>query len=77
MAGMPSKPLPIAPPGSLEARATAADTAWVYLGPAALRDLGEVPSRLLGRFTSADWSTMFDGVLVVQTEAAPVFEPRG
>lgn len=76
MAGRPAKPLPEAPPGSLEARATGADTAWVYLDASALREIDAVPSRLFGRFTSADWSTYFDGVLVIREERAPVFEPR-
>lgn len=76
MAGMPIKQIPEAPPGSLEALATESDTAWVYLDAAALQEMGVVPSRLLGRFTSADWSTYFDGVLVIREEVAPVFEPR-
>lgn len=76
MAGMPSKPIPEAPPGSLEATATESDTAWVYLDASALREMGVVPSRLFGRFTSADWSASFDGVLVIREETAPVFEPR-
>ena len=76
MAGMPSKPIPEAPPGSLEALATESDTAWVYLDASALQEMGVVSSRLLGRFTSADWSTYFDGVLVIREEVAPVFESR-
>jgi erythromycin esterase-like protein len=76
MAGMPSKPIPEAPPGSLEALATESDTAWVYLDASALRKMGVVPSRLFGRITSADWSLYFDGVLVIREEDAPVFEPR-
>jgi erythromycin esterase-like protein len=75
MAGTPPKPLPAAPPGSLEARATAnAGTAWTYLGPSALRAIGTAPSRLLGAFTSADWSRYFDAVLVIREEVAPVSE---
>lgn len=76
MAGMPSKPIPEAPSGALEALATASDTAWVYLDAAALHEVGVVPSRLFGRFTSADWSVYFDGVFVIREEVAPVFEPR-
>ena len=76
MAGMPAKQIVEAPAGSLEALATATDKAWVYLDAAALRALGAVPSRLLGRFASADWSRYFDGVLVIREEVAPVFEPR-
>jgi erythromycin esterase-like protein len=75
-AGSPSQPLPAAPPGSLEALTTIADTAWVYLNTSALREIGVVPSRLFGKFTSADWSVLFDGVLVIREEIAPVFEQR-
>jgi erythromycin esterase-like protein len=74
MAGQPPKRLPEAPPGSLEARATAGEEAWAYANPSALRRIGRVPSRLLGRFTSADWSTYFDHVVVVRKEVAPTFE---
>jgi len=35
-----------------------------------------VPSRLFGKVTTTDWSTAFDGVLVIRDEAAPTFEPR-
>ena len=74
-AGTPPKPLPEAPPGSLEARATAnAGTAWAYLGPSTLRAMGTTQSRLFGGFTSADWSRYFDAVLVIREEVAPVFE---
>ncbi|NOX68070.1 MAG: erythromycin esterase family protein [Gammaproteobacteria bacterium] len=76
MAGMKSKPLPEAPPGSLEDLATEAGTDWAYLDASALREIGIAQSRLFGRFTTADWSVYFDGVLVTRTEVAPVFEPR-
>lgn len=74
-AGMPSEALLEAPPGSLEARALGTRAAWAYLDRTALRRIGSAPSRLLGRFTSADWSTHFDGVVVFREEVAPVFEP--
>lgn len=74
MAGMPSRPLPEAPPGSLEALATGPDTAFAFLDPSALRRIGSAPSRLFGSFTSADWSARFDGVVVVREEVAPTFE---
>jgi hypothetical protein len=47
-----------------------------YLDRAALRALGAVPSRLLGKVVTTDWSTAFDGMLVLRDEAAPTFEPR-
>jgi erythromycin esterase-like protein len=75
MAGQPSKPLPEAPPGSLEARATRGNVPWAFLDASALRSLGPAPSRLLGSFTAADWSTYFDGVVVIREEVAPVFDP--
>jgi erythromycin esterase-like protein len=74
MAGMPSRPLPDAPPGSLEALATGSGAAAAFLDASALRRIGTVPSRLLGRFTSADWSDYFDGVVVFREEVAPTFE---
>jgi erythromycin esterase-like protein len=80
-AGQPSKPLDPLPPDALEARALAAgaarDTAeWAWLDRAALRALGPAPSRLFGKVVTADWSTVFDGVVVIRDEAVPTFEPR-
>ena len=80
-AGQPSRALAPLPPQALEARALTAgapgDTAgWVYLDRTALRSLGSVPSRLFGNVTTADWSTAFDGVVVIRDEAAPTFETR-
>ena len=74
MAGMPSQPLEEAPPGSLEAQAVAGAEPLVYLDASALRGLGDVASRLLGRLSVSDWSTSFDGVVVVREETPPVFE---
>jgi erythromycin esterase-like protein len=79
--GQPSQPLAPLPPNALEARAlaTGADggaAAWAYLDRAALHSLGSVPSRLFGKVTTNDWSTAFDGVLVIRDEAAPTREPR-
>ena len=80
-AGQPSQPLAPLPPHALEARALAGGAAgdaagWAYLDRATLRSLGSVPSRLFGKVTTTDWSTAFDGVLVIRDEAAPTFEPR-
>jgi len=80
-AGAPVQPLAPLPPHALEARALAAGAAgdaagWAYLDRAALRSLGPVPSRLFGSATATDWSTAFDGVVVIRDEAAPTFEPR-
>jgi erythromycin esterase-like protein len=74
MAGRPPRPLPEAPIGSLEARATEGSVPWVFLNGSALRAIGRAPSRLLGRFTEADWSACFDGVVVIRDEVAPVFD---
>lgn len=75
MAGQPSRPLPEAPPRSLEARATEGNVPWAFLNASALRSIGHAPSRLFGSFTAADWSTYFDGVVVIREEVAPVFDP--
>ena len=75
MAGQPSRPLPEAPPGSLEARATEGPVPWAFLDASALRSIGLAPSRLMGRFTEADWSEYFDGVVVIRDEVAPTFDP--
>jgi erythromycin esterase-like protein len=80
-AGRPSQPLTSVPPNALEARALGAATpndaaGWAYLDRATLRSLGSVPSRLFGNVTTTDWSTAFDGVLVIRDEGAPTFEPR-
>ena len=80
-AGQASQPLAPLPSDALEARALAAGAAgdaarWAYLDREALRSLGSVPSRLFGKVTTSDWSTAFDGVVVLRDEAAPTFEPR-
>jgi erythromycin esterase-like protein len=74
MAGQPPKRLPEAPPGSLEARATAGGAPWASLNASALRRIGRAPSRLFGGVTEADWSACFDGVVVIREEVAPVFD---
>ena len=72
MAGGPVREIPEAPAGSLEAIATEVGTS-VFLPAESLRTLGVLSSRLLGRWGSADWSTLFDGVVVIREEVAPVF----
>ncbi len=74
MAGGPIRPISEAPPDSLEAKATAADKPWSYLDRAALGELGRRTSRLFGRWTEADWSAAFDGVVVIRQETAPTFD---
>ncbi len=76
MAGLPSKPLPETPAGSLEASTTDARTAWAFLDAKTLRKIGGVPSRLFGEVMTEDWSKYFDGVVVIRNEVAPVAEPR-
>jgi erythromycin esterase-like protein len=80
-AGHPSQPLVPLPPNALEARAlpagaTGGAAEWAYLDRSALGSLGRVPSRLFGKVTTNDWSTAFDGVLVIRDEVAPTAEPR-
>lgn len=73
----PAQPLAPLPAGALETRALAAGAGdWVFLDRAALRSIGAVPSRLFGPVTTFDWSTAFDGVLVIREEIAPTFEER-
>lgn len=72
MAGGAVRTLAEAPADSLEALSLDAGADWRLLDRAGLQRLGEVPSRLLGRFTSADWSRYFDYVIVVRQEVAPV-----
>ncbi len=74
MAGRAPTPLPSAPPGSLEATATGTQP-WAFLTSDQLRRLGSVPSRLLGRFTAANWADCFDAVVVIRREVAPTFDP--
>ncbi len=80
-AGRPMQPLAPLPSHSLEAKALATgavgdSVGWAYLDAPALRAMGAVPSRLLGRLTTIDWSAAFDGVLVIRVESAPTFAPR-
>jgi hypothetical protein len=46
----------------------------VYLDAASLRSYGETESRLLGKFSVADWSGRFDSVIVVREEVPAEFE---
>lgn len=80
LAGSPPKTLEPTPADSLEALSTDPETPgppkpWTYLDHDALKALGEVPSRLFGDVTVADWSSHFDGVVVFREETAPSFEP--
>lgn len=74
MAGLPIKTMEPAPDASLEARALESGDAATYLDRAKLAELGEIESRLLGKFTVADWSKRFDGVIVVREESPATFE---
>jgi erythromycin esterase-like protein len=73
-AGRPASPIAEAPPGSLEATATR-DAAWALLDTKALKAMGRVPSRLLGKLVSEPWSDYFDAVVVIRQELAPTFDP--
>lgn len=72
--GAPRMTLPALPAGSLEARALASGGAGRYLDARALAALDGAPSRLLGAPAAAAWSRLFDGVVVVREEHAPVFD---
>jgi erythromycin esterase-like protein len=73
-AGGPPKPLEKAPTGSLEARFAQVDE-WTFLNSQKLRKIGKVSARLFDKSIDADWSTYFDGVMVVRDEVAPTFDP--
>jgi erythromycin esterase-like protein len=72
-AGSPPKALEPAPADSLEARLLAPASESAFADANRLRELGAIPSRLLGKFQSADWSSYFDGVIVVREERAPTY----
>ena len=74
MAGLPAKPIPDAPPDSLEATTTSGSP-WALLDAGKLRAIGRVPSRLFGKFVSETWSDYFDAVVVIRQEVAPTFDP--
>jgi len=74
MAGRPATELVALTSSSLEGQKAPQDTTWALLTSQELRDLGNVPSRLLGKIVSEDWSAYFDFVLVTRNEIAPVFE---
>ncbi len=74
MAGRAPTTFEPAPSDSLEAKATRADLPLAYLNASALKKFGEIDSRLFGKLTRADWSTHFDGVIVVRTETPAQFQ---
>jgi erythromycin esterase-like protein len=76
MAGSPAKALGLAPTDSLERRALHPGEDLVYLDSSALAALGVVESRLLGKFSHADWSTRFDGVVVIAEEIPASFQAQ-
>lgn len=71
MAGGEVTTLRPAPGNSLEAQGLAGVDEIAYLNSVQLREIGAVPSRLMGEFAAADWTNYFDGVFVVQDEQAP------
>ena len=68
------RPIVPAAPGSLEASLTAGAGEAAYAGPAQLQSLGERSSVLFSfqKPVSADWSRMFDGVVVFRESRPPV-----
>jgi erythromycin esterase-like protein len=74
MAGRPPTPLVAASRQSLEGRAMRSGASVAYIDAASLGNYGEVESRLFGKFSVADWSTRFDGVIVVREEVPAAFE---
>jgi erythromycin esterase-like protein len=74
MAGRPLKAMEPASPGSLEGRALKPGAPAAWLDAAALAGFGQIESRLFGKSTVADWSTQFDGVVVIRDETPATFE---
>lgn len=74
MAGMPKKSIEPANPGTLEAEAIQSGSDIVYLSPQDLKQSGSISSRLLGSFKDVNWGELFDGVIVVKHEKAPLVE---
>ncbi|WP_154224319.1 erythromycin esterase family protein [Marinicella rhabdoformis] len=74
MAGMPTKTIAPAATGTLEASAIKSENDIVYLNQVNLKELAVISSRLFGTFKNANWSEMFDGVVVVKQEKAPSVE---
>jgi erythromycin esterase-like protein len=69
-----TRPIPPAPPASLEARALAGhDRDAVYLGPAQLAAMGEIVGAAADdhQYVSARWASIYDGVLVFRAERPP------
>lgn len=73
-AARPAAAIAEAPADSLEAKATT-DSTSAFLNAKALRALGPISSRLLGKFTTDTWSNYFDVVVVFRQEVAPTFDP--
>jgi erythromycin esterase-like protein len=69
----PRRSLPVAAPGSLEARALAGSASGTfYLGPARVAALGTLPGSLFSHApASARWSDVVDGVVVFREERPP------
>lgn len=69
-----TKAIPVAVPGALEASLIAGAGEAAYAGPARLRALGTRPGSLfnLQKPLSADWTQLFDGVVVFRAERPPV-----
>ena len=75
MAGQPVRPLPPAPPGSLEGRVLAdRDGDVVYLSRNELRNNGAIAARPLGaNCTTARWNQVLDGLVIFRREQAPEY----
>jgi erythromycin esterase-like protein len=69
-----TRPIPPAPPGSLEARAMAGHSRdAAYLGPARLAAMGEIVGAAADdhQYVSARWAHIYDGVVVFRAERPP------
>jgi erythromycin esterase-like protein len=77
MAGQPVRPLGVGPTGSLEALAFAdRESHTAYLSLKDLQKLGPTPARVRTDFKTAQWSEVFDGMLIFREEHSPGFLGR-
>jgi erythromycin esterase-like protein len=69
--GAASRPIPVAPPDSLEARALAGhDGEAAYVGPARLARMGRIRGATADdhQYVLAQWAHIYDGIIVLRTE---------
>lgn len=72
----PAKPLAVAPPDSLEAKALLGGTGVRYVDRGELERLGPMASRAMGEtFSRVPWAEVVDGMVVFREDRPPTFVP--